>query len=1151
MTKFNRRQTLGLIGAAAAATTLPTPAIAQNKKIVVGALRFTSHSGSFIALERGYFADAGLDVELKFFQAAQPMAVAIASGDVDYVIGVTVWTPTTTSQVVLWLTAVLGIVGLRWVLCRSYHHDPGVHSESGWKIRYGGALAVAGLLWAWPVIFFFPEDPARQLLLTFALAGVATTAADFHRAYWWSFVAVPAPPLVALAARFASTMTSTGWLLSLLALGFLIGVATVPRRSRRWLSDSLALRFENGRLSAEVDRLNAALRERTDAHQRAYRELRRRDDILQAIRFAAERLLDSEGWETDPSAILERLGRAASVDHVYIVHHTHDEGSWTAERTFRWLGDDRGGAGLEEGSSDILFTSAHERWSERLRRGAWIAGRRSDVEPDEAELLDHHDVRSMAVFPILVDQTWWGVLGFEDSSEERAWTRAELEALASAASMLGAALQGMSRVEELATSDRRYRLLAENTTDLVCLHDPDGHLLYVSPSSELVLGRLPHQLLGSDPYELLRAEDRQTARRELHAPTVVGEVGSMTYEVERADGTKIWLETTTRPVLDDEGQLEVYVSASRDVTTRKLAEDQLFREKELAQVTLKSIGDGVVTTDADGRVSYANPVAQRLAGKSRRELVSRDLVEALSDGGPGAEVVADLVEQAYENKAVITAGEPVTFEDQAGNDLALEVSAAPILDREGDAIGTVTVLHDVTRTQALAEQLSYQASHDALTGLLNRRQFESVLNDSVRRRRHGENDVLCYLDLDQFKLVNDTCGHIAGDELLRQLAGVLRTVIRRSDVVARLGGDEFGILLTRCAIERAETVANGLCEAIRGFRFTWEGRPFQLGASIGVVPISSQGNDVTDLLSAADAACYAAKDRGRNRVHVFTPDDRVVAHRKGEMEWVAQLHSALEEDRFELQYQPILEAHHRRIEPARIEILLAMLNDDGERIPPGSFIPAAERFNTMPAIDRWVVTQAISSFAEHWRSSHRTVRECFINLSGTSLTDPSFGAFVKEQIIEHQVPAGVLCFEITETAAITNLAEATELMKELRAMGCRFALDDFGSGLSSFAYLRSLPVDFLKIDGMFVKDIHHDSVDHSIVESINRVGKMVGLKTIAEFVESPQVLEHLQALGVDFVQGYGLARPAPVKNLIERLGTPRRSYPRAVAGSGS
>ena len=458
------------------------------------------------------------------------------------------------------------------------------------------------------------------------------------------------------------------------------------------------------------------------------------------------------------------------------------------------------------------------------------------------------------------------------------------------------------------------------------------------------------------------------------------------------------------------------------------------------------------------------------------------------------------------------------------------------LERGINRMATALKMSHETMQERIAEataRLSYQAAHDTLTGLPNRREFEVRLERALAgAREQNQLHTLCYLDLDQFKVVNDTCGHTAGDELLRQLAVLLQAKLRDRDTLARLGGDEFGVLLENCALEQAQPIAEVLRQLVKEFRFVWHDKSFVIGVSIGLVSITAESENLSSLLSSADAACYTAKDRGRNRVHVYQLEDVDLLKRHGEMQWVTRITRALEENRLRLFVQPILPLFPDAEADVHYEILLRMLDDNAELILPMAFIPAAERYNLMPSIDRWVVSAAFSTFHQLFPLANGGRSICTVNLSGHTLCDEHFLDFIERQFTINKIPYAAICFEITETAAITNLTEAIEFIRVLKAKGCKFSLDDFGSGLSSFTYLKNLPVDYLKIDGAFVKDMETDPIDRAMVEAINHIGHVMGLKTIAEFVESEVILEHLKQIHVDYVQGDWLQQPQPLSSLL-------------------
>ncbi|MBI5936459.1 MAG: EAL domain-containing protein [Betaproteobacteria bacterium] len=568
-----------------------------------------------------------------------------------------------------------------------------------------------------------------------------------------------------------------------------------------------------------------------------------------------------------------------------------------------------------------------------------------------------------------------------------------------------------------------------------------------------------------------------------------------------------------------------------DREQRKRFEALLFEEKERALVTLQSIGDAVITTDITGHVEFLNPIAERLTGWTTDEARGRPLIEVFHIVNEMTRIeVENPVDKALRLNGVVGLANHTLLIRRDGEEFAIEDSAAPIRDRDGKVIGVVLVFHDVTESRQMAEEIAYQASHDALTGLVNRREFEQRLNHLIsnattEQRQHA----LLYIDLDQFKVVNDTCGHSAGDELLRQLTLIMQDKIRGSDMLARLGGDEFGVLLENCPLDKAQHVAENLIELVKGFRFVWSDKAFVVGASIGIVAITEHSRDWASLLGNADTACYLAKEKGRNRLQVYHVEDAELAKRYSEMHWVGRINKAFEEDRFLLYHQAIVPTSRRTDELPHFEMLVRMIDEDGQLVTPSVFIPAAERYNLMGALDRWVVSNALN-----WVVAHKdTPMICAINLSGHSIGDEGFLRFLIDQIKGTGVQPHNLCFEITETAAIANLDKAVHFIRELKLRGCRFALDDFGAGLSSFAYLKNLPVDYLKIDGSFVKDIDRNETSYAMVEAINKIGHTMKIKTIAEFVETPIIMEKLAAIGVDFAQGFGISEPMPLGDLLE------------------
>ncbi|HQT26467.1 MAG TPA: EAL domain-containing protein, partial [Burkholderiales bacterium] len=558
------------------------------------------------------------------------------------------------------------------------------------------------------------------------------------------------------------------------------------------------------------------------------------------------------------------------------------------------------------------------------------------------------------------------------------------------------------------------------------------------------------------------------------------------------------------------------------------SEGELSREKEFAEVTLRSIAEAVVTTNSAGEVQYLNPVAERIMGWRHRDAYGLPLSEIINivqenSGKP----LSNPVYECLKNNRVETLATHAALLRRDGEIIPIEASSAPMRNDKGDVIGAVMVCQDVSQARKLAYQLTYQARHDALTGLYNRREFDNKLCELLENAKtSGSQHVLLYLDLDQFKVVNDTCGHTAGDKLLLQLSILLGHKVRKNDILARLGGDEFGVLLVGCDIEFGKKIAETFLQLISDFRFVWEDKIFQVGVSIGLVPVTGQSENAAEVMSAADAACYVAKDEGRNRIQVFLGDERR-GKKYGEMQWVPRIHKAIEENRLHLYRQNIVELSGGD-GIAHAEILLRFEGEDSTITPPMAFIPAAERYNIMPLIDRWVVKNTLEWLKAHPLAANGLPQSFSINISAQSLGDEQFLGYILDQFEYTGVPHERICIEITETAAIANIGLAIGFITTLREKGCFFALDDFGSGMSSYSYLKNLDVDFLKIDGSFVKDMADDPVDMAMVESINRIGQVMGIRTIAEFVEDDVALEKLRSLGVNYAQGYRIHKPEPL-----------------------
>lgn len=564
-------------------------------------------------------------------------------------------------------------------------------------------------------------------------------------------------------------------------------------------------------------------------------------------------------------------------------------------------------------------------------------------------------------------------------------------------------------------------------------------------------------------------------------------------------------------------------------TLRKLqkSRDELSAEHEKALITLESIGDAVITTDANAKIEYLNPVAEQLTGWKSDAVAGKGLLEVFNIINEITRKPAtDPVSLCLKENRIVGLSNHTALINRDGREYIIEDSAAPIHNRRGKIIGAVMIFRDVTEDRLLQRQLRYLAQHDTLTTLNNRHHFEQELEKAVQLAHRGNiNFALLYLDLDQFKVINDTAGHSVGDELLREVAEIFTKRVRTSDVLARLGGDEFGILLSDADTESARDVATALLNEMQEYTFEGQGKRYDISTSIGIAIINKETASSAEALRLADIACYLAKREGRNRYHVYVGDDSQEISAIGELRLATGIKQALSEKRFVLYYQAIKSIQEEE-STQHFEVLLRLNGENGAIISPAIFIPTAERFNLMAKIDKWVVAEAISMLAKIQNSGHDVAFS--INLSGTSLGDEGLQDCIKSNMAQYALTEGSLIFEVTETAAVSvaTLEQTTEFMQHLRSRGCKFSLDDFGTGFSSFAYLKYLPVDYVKIDATFVRDILKDPVDQAMVRSINQISHSLGKKTVAEFVESKEILEQIRLIGVDYAQGYYLGKPS-------------------------
>jgi diguanylate cyclase (GGDEF)-like protein/PAS domain S-box-containing protein len=642
----------------------------------------------------------------------------------------------------------------------------------------------------------------------------------------------------------------------------------------------------------------------------------------------------------------------------------------------------------------------------------------------------------------------------------------------------------------------------------------------------------PAELEGRDAAELVRPPYRALFRKRVKRLLEGDDVGDRV-EVQLANGRgqAPWAELTSR-VVEIGGQRTI-VTVARDISYRKSMELALKRGKAQARYTLESIGEGVITTGNEGVIDYMNEAAETLIGVPRGQAVGKrledlatlvDEVDRKSLGDPVARCLA-------EKRRVNLGRRALMLTKAGGREASVELTASPIRGPAGELAGCVVIFHDVSELRGLTRQMSYQASHDALTGLLNRREFEHRVEDALSSARSEDvTHVLCYLDLDRFKAVNDTCGHIAGDNMLREIAALIKEEVRDSDSVARLGGDEFGMLLVGCPLDKARQIADDICTAIANYRFVWQDKIFNVGVSIGLVQMGHESGGLEDVLGAADSACYVAKQQGRGRVHVYSARDEALARQRGEIQWLQKIQAALKENRFELYTQPIISLGGRVEEGPAVEVLLRLRDEHNTRISPLHFLAAAERYHLMSHIDRWVVQTALAALGSGaLRLPDK--RSCSINLSGQTMGDEGFLEFVVDCLDHTGVNPGQVCFEVPEASIVGNLEHARRFISVLHGMGCRFAIDDFGNALGSFSNLKTLSLDYLKIDGSFTRDLTTDTVHQAMVASLVKLSKTLDFRVVAEQVEDQEAFEAVRRMGVDFAQGYVVERPQPLNPL--------------------
>jgi diguanylate cyclase (GGDEF)-like protein/PAS domain S-box-containing protein len=687
----------------------------------------------------------------------------------------------------------------------------------------------------------------------------------------------------------------------------------------------------------------------------------------------------------------------------------------------------------------------------------------------------------------------------------------------------------LTRAAERDTSQALFADLGDRIHEAVLVHREV--ILYANRQFASFVGVDRVDLVGRRLADLVPPEYSELVSENIRR-RLLGEPTAERYEIEMVglQGQLSRLEINSAPVDFDHSKAllitGVEIIPTQTTPALRLGGDGASEPQLLA---LQSLAEAIIATDKDGRITFLNPAAEQLTGSAAAAALGKLLEEIVSlVDETDRRLLSDPVHQA------LTSGAPVNLSRRAlllsrsnGSERSIELSASPIRNSAQELIGAVVLLHDVTEMRGLARQMSYQATHDALTGLVNRREFERRLEEAIESGHRGAGQhVLCYLDLDRFKLVNDTSGHLAGDSMLREVAKLLRDAVRDSDTVGRVGGDEFGTLLVGCPLDKARQIADDLTRSVGEYRFVWKDKIFNIGVSVGLVEISRESGTLEELWAAADTACYVAKKQGSGRVVVYSARDEALARHTGEIQWLQRLQGALKENRFHLYQQVIVPAHGDDGGPA-MEVLLRLQDEAGHELLPAEFMRAAERYRLMGLVDRWVVQ---ATFAALGRGAipvpaHRSVA---INVSGQTLGDAQFLEFVVECFDTSGVAPAQVCFEINESAVVANLDHARRFVGVLHGMGCQFALDDFGSGVGSFSNLKNLPLDYLKIDGSFMRNLAHDTVNQAMVAAMIKLARTLNFKIIAEQVEDAASVEVARRMGVDYLQGYAIGRPQPL-----------------------
>jgi len=700
------------------------------------------------------------------------------------------------------------------------------------------------------------------------------------------------------------------------------------------------------------------------------------------------------------------------------------------------------------------------------------------------------------------------------------------EALTQLSSAVNALLEDLEqRGARLHDREQLFQRLVETAHDAVLVHRK--HIMFANKRFLALLGASASDVVGKSLSDFVAPEYVELVENNLRR-RLAGEPSAERYEVElvgtHGEVSRVELSST---LIDSAGEPALLLTALEMLPGATPANGPVVRPRGM--VTLDAMGESVITVDAEGRIDYANHAAEALLGQPFDQMVGKlfaDVASFVDESDRHS--LGDPVRKALAAGGRVTMGKrAVLVPANADLERSVEISVTPLKNEAKETLGLVLVLHDTSELRGFTRQITYQASHDALTGLVNRREFERRLNEALDSAQTGDaTHALCYLDLDRFKLVNDTCGHTAGDNMLREVATILKDAVRDSDTAGRIGGDEFALLLVGCPLDKARQIADDVVRAVNDYRFVWKDKIFNVGVSIGLVEIGRDGGSIEDIMNSADSACYVAKSQGG--VHVYSSREEASARHSGEIQWLQKLQRALSDNKFELYYQPIVHTHGTGARGPALEVFVRLDGESGlPAASPAELIRAAERYRLMPRVDRWVVQAVLAALGRGGLKLPHG-RSVAINIAGQTLGDADFLEFVADCFDHTGANPGDICFEVTESAVVANMDHVRRFIAVLHGMGCEFALDDFGSGLSSFATLKTLPIDYLKIDGSFISNLAADSVNRALVTAMIELARSLRFRVVAEQVEDQLSLDTVKGMGIDFVQGFIIGRPKPL-----------------------